>query len=361
MSFFNLFKKKKKKKSDDISDIVDYQSSDNIEDDEEYSTKFGEGRYGFYKDDDNVQQFVFQYENPITNYNTTLKEEFEGVTRDKIGKVSFLNSHPSPLEIFKGYSFYDPKSNPIYDPKTGLTTIDPKDEKKGKWENYEGIYQEWNKDICSNEELVSQYQMWEFYRNFHWYQKEGSSYDEVNGELWIQTMKLLRSFRDKVKEEKYNKNDKSWTDIDIGKIFRQMRLFMIGKKSNQLPNFIWNLDFRPFGYVYIICRNYVKSKGTKTTSKILFENIVMWENGTLHRDGEPQKEYTSLPIWVNWNEIGKFFLSMKTKLKKEDGGIELLKEIGQHIKSKKTFYSKLGETSDFNISTEMIEKFESLK
>ena len=52
---------------------------------------------------------------------------------------------------------------------------------------------------------------------------------------------------------------------------------------------------------------------------------------------------------------------MKTKLRKEKGGIDLLKEIGRYIQSRKTFYNELGEESDFNISTEIIEKFQSLK
>tara|TARA_B100001250_G_scaffold131911_1_gene112651 strand:+ start:1018 stop:2217 length:1200 start_codon:yes stop_codon:yes gene_type:complete len=322
------------------------ETDEDIDDYEDDTDKYDELGYQKMLDKDGNYQYSLQVNNPITNFGKGLKEEFEGEFRKKIYSTSEgMVGLPTPLEEFRGYKFQEEW------------------DENSEWSDWEGQYKEWRREICSDEEVISEFEMWDYFRNYYKvdisYSKE-EPYDERGNEKY-KTMKLLRSFRDEVKEKKYNKKDKSWSELDIGKIFRQMRVFMIGSKTNKLPNFVWKLDFRPFDYSFTICKNYVKWSGTKKTSKILFDNIVMWENGTLHRDGEPQKEYTDFPLWVNWNEIGKFFLSMKSKLKKEEGGIELLKEIGKYIESRKTFYNQLGEESNFNISTVMIEKFESLK
>jgi hypothetical protein len=107
----------------------------------------------------------------------------------------------------------------------------------------------------------------------------------------------------------------------------------------------------------------MKWKGTKRTSQLVFKSICDWENGTLFKDDEPQKQGNDFPLWVKWNEVGKVLLSIKTKLKKEnEGGLEWLKDVvGGYIKERKNFYNSFGEESEFFISDELIGKFESIK
>ena len=362
---WNPFKKKKKKKiedldrlwlnkiinddSIDLDQILDMISNElgikKSELDLEKLFEIDEDFYDF--EEEKSDRFDIEHIDDFTYrrvYGKSLEDEFSKPNRTRISEFP---TDPTPLEEFIGYTFLDGKDSNGND----------------NWEDWEGYLNIWKRELCDNTNFINESEMWNYFRNYYKvdisYSKE-EPYDKSGHEKY-KVMKLLRSYRDDLKKNKYDKTNKNWSEIDIGKVFRQIRVFMVGSKENQIPNFVWKFDFRPFEYSFNLCKDYVKWKGTYKTSKTLFENIMMWENGTLHINNEKQKEYTDFPIWVNWNVVDKFFLSMKTKLRKEKGGIDLLKEIGRYIQSRKTFYNELGEESDFNISTEIIEKFQSLK
>jgi len=97
------------------------------------------------------------------------------------------------------------------------------------------------------------------------------------------------------------------------------------------------------------------------TSKTLFDNVCKWENGEIFREGEPNKEFET-PLWINWNKVGKDFLSLKTKLKKDSPeGLKWLKEtLGEYIRGRKEFYDQFGEESEYFIQVELLNKFKSM-
>tara|TARA_Y100000310_G_scaffold154467_1_gene154033 strand:+ start:150 stop:1457 length:1308 start_codon:yes stop_codon:yes gene_type:complete len=228
-------------------------------------------------------------------------------------------------------------------------------------EREKGYKHYFRKEICKSTEIITDEELVEFHQN-----NSGShtlTWRETRLDELIKIKKIInKTFCIPHKEKHYNKETKSWSDFDINGIFLQIRSLMIVSK-NPLPHYIWKLiSGNPFDRVYRICRDYMKWKGNKKTTQIVFDNVCKWENGEIFREGEPQKEYEH-PLWINWNKVGKDFLSMKTKLKKEgEGGLEWLKDdVGGYIKDRKNFYNSFGDESEYFISDELIGKFERIK
>ena len=229
-------------------------------------------------------------------------------------------------------------------------------------EEEKGYKHYFRKEICKSTEIITDEELVEFHTEYF---TETNSLTYRESRL-VEVNKLKRIINKKFciphKEKHYNTETKSWSDFDINGIFLQIRSLMIVKK-NPFPHYVWKLiDGNPFDRVYRICRDYMKWKGNKKTTQIVFDNVCKWENVGIFREGETQKEYEE-GLWINWNKVGKDFLTMKTKLKKEgEGGLEWLKdEVGEYIKDRKNFYNSFGEESEYYISDELIGKFESIK
>ena len=233
------------------------------------------------------------------------------------------------------------------------------DGKGGVWEGYNKYFRKY---VCSSREIISDEEVIEIHQQYqeeiHPLTNEGTRLIEVN--------KIKRFIHDKMcvplKSDKYDPDTKSWTDFDVTGVIMRVRGHMINT-TNPFPHYVWNIvPGNPFDRIYRICRDYTKWKGTLRTSKTLFDNVCKWENGEIFREGEPNKEF-EIPLWVNWNVVGKVFLSFKTKLKKDSPeGLEWLKEtVGGYIRERKEFYDQFGEDSEYYISDELLEKYSNLK
>ena len=223
----------------------------------------------------------------------------------------------------------------------------------------EGYEKSFRRKICKSKEIITDDELIDF--NSTYYNNLTLRYNKLEKVTELKRI-INKEFCIPLKEKKYKKDTKDWIDFDIYGVFLRVRGLMIDIK-NPLPHYVWKLiDGNPFDRVYRICRDYMKWKGNKKTTQIVFDNVCKWENGEIYREEEPSKEYEH-PLWINWNKVGKDFLSMKTKLKKEkEGGLEWLKDdVGGYIKDRKNFYNSFGEESEFFISDELIGKFESIK
>lgn len=275
-----------------------------------------------------------------------LTKEFKSSCRGKIGK----RGTPSIIEEFRGYEYY-----PDFD--------------NDETEFWEGYLSEWRRKVCSNEEIISEFELWDFHRNYF---SVDQSYRKITidelldsrGQMKFEMMKLMRDdFFKKWKNEYYNKENKNWEEIDVNRIYFQTRSLMLGRQDFPISNYVWFMDNRPFTYSYRLTRDYMKWKCTKRVTKLVFDNVTKWESGKLFKDDEPQSELLNNPLWVNWNLVGKDLSMMKTKLKKEDkGGLEWLRdEVGSYIKERKSFYDDFGRESEYYISEGLISKFKNLK
>ena len=235
------------------------------------------------------------------------------------------------------------------------------EEEREELEEDEGYEKYFRREVCKSKEIITDEELVEFHQN------DGGSNDLTYRETRFNELSEIKRIINKKicipqKEKHYDKETKSWSDFDINGIFLQIRSLMIVMK-NPFPHYVWKLiSGNPFDRVYRICRDYMKWKGNKKTTQIVFDNVCKWENGEIYREEEPSKEYEH-PLWINWNKVGKDFLTMKTKLKKEgEGGLKWLKdEVGGYIKERKNFYNSFGEESEYYISDELIGKFESIK
>ena len=280
-----------------------------------------------------------QFSNKIFLDKEKLKKEFNGRVRKKISQTHTRK----PIEVFRGYNFKpDPDEN--------------------EWEYYEGHYSELRR-ICSNEEIITEYQMWDYHRNYYDVKNIDGIHDS-RGQMWDESLRTMRDSMFKpMKDENYDKTTKTWKDFDIDGVYLQTRSLMLGKPDFPIPNYIHLLDDRPFTYCWTLTRNYMKWKGTKRVTKLVFDNVVKWETGTIFREGERKSKELYEPLWINWNDVGKVFLQMRTKLNKEDkGGYDWLKtDVKDYINSRTSFYENLGETSKYKINDELLSKFEKLK
>ena len=82
-----------------------------------------------------------QFSNTIFIDEEKLRKEFEGRCRKKISSKS---NNPKPIETFRGMIFNQFWSE--------------------DWETYEGHLSELRTVICSNEEIISEFQMWDYHR-----------------------------------------------------------------------------------------------------------------------------------------------------------------------------------------------------
>ena len=231
----------------------------------------------------------------------------------------------------------------------------------GKGGTWEGYYKYFRKFVCSSREIISDEEVIELHQQYreeiHPLTNEGTRLIEVN--------KIKRFIHDKMcvplKSDKYDPDTKSWTDFDVTGVIMRVRGHMINM-TNPFPHYVWNVvPGNPFDRIYRVCRDYNKWKGTMRSSKVLFDNVCKWETGEIFREGEPNKEFET-PLWINWNKVGKDFLSLKTKLKKDSPeGLKWLKEtVGGYIKERKEFYDQFGEESEYFIQDELLNKFKSI-
>lgn len=223
----------------------------------------------------------------------------------------------------------------------------------------EGYEKYFRKEICKSKEQITDDELIEYHMSYI----DNPSEKETR---IIEINKLKRivnkEFCVPLKESKYDKVKKSWDVFDINGVFLRVRGLMIDTK-NPIPSYVWKLiNGNPFDRIYRICKDYMKWSGTKRITKIVFDNVCKWENGEIFREGESQKEY-EYPLWINWNKVGKDFLIMKTKLKKENqGGVDWLKnEVGGYLIERKKYYDSFGSESEYFISDELIEKFDKIK
>ena len=272
-----------------------------------------------------------------------LKKEFKGRCRKKI---SSKQNNPKPIESFRGYDY-----QPDFD--------------DDGWEYYEGQHHELKK-ICSNEEIISEYQMWDYHRNYYDVSSTYSLFGilDSRGQMWDESLRRMRDlFFKPWKEKYYDKKTKTWTDFDIDGVYLQTRSLMLGKPDFPIPNHIHLLDDRPFTYCWRLTRDYMKWKGTKRVTKKVFDNVVKWESGNIFKEGERENKELYESLWIDWNVVGKVFLQMRTKLKKEDkGGYDwLVSDVKDYILNRVSFYDRLGEESSYKITEDLITKYEKLK
>ena len=269
-----------------------------------------------------------------------LKKEYNGRVRKKINNRTI----PKPIERFRGYDF-----QPSY------TSED--------WETYEGYLSELRRVSCSNETIISEFQMWDYHRNYYGVNKFDDLLDS-RGQMWDESLRRMRDLYFKPwKENNYDKPTKTWKDFDIDRIYFQTRSLMLGKPDFPIPNYIHLLDDRPFTYCWRLTRDYMKWKGNKRVTKKVFDNVVKWENGEIFREDEREHKGLYESLWINWNDVGKVFLQMKTKLKKEDkGGLDwLVSDVKDYVLGRVSFYEELGEESKYRIREDLISKIEKLK
>ena len=148
--------------------------------------------------------------------------------------------------------------------------------------------------------------------------------------------------------------------MEITSQFLDIRKLMINT-SNPIPAYVWNLiDGNPFHKIYRMSRDYMHWKKSLSVYKSVFKNICDWEIGTLFRKNESQSKFEE-GLWINWNKIGKDFLSSKSVLKNLDGGLDWLKEeFVLHIERRKGYYDQLKDSNEHIVSDELIQKIRGL-
>ncbi len=227
--------------------------------------------------------------------------------------------------------------------------------------NEEGYINKFRNTICKSLDIITKNDLKEFYQNYTHDWNLLSYRDTRLPEVSNIKREIREIFGKPFKERYYNIETKSWKDFDVNGIFLRVRTKMIDK-INPFPHYVWKLiKGDPFDRFYPNIYKYMKWKGSKRVSKLVFNNVCMWEKGEIFRENEPEKEFEE-PLWINWNCLGSDFLTMKTKLKKEgkDGLQWLKEEVGGHIKSRVPFYKKFGENSGYFITDDLLQKFKEL-
>ena len=94
--------------------------------------------------------------------------------------------------------------------------------------------------------------------------------------------------------------------------------------------------------------------------KKVFKNVCDWELGNLFRENEFQSKYEE-DLWIDWNKVGKDFLSLKSTIKKINGGLDWLKgPFTDHIKLRKNYYNKFTFRNEHIISENIIQSIDNL-
>jgi len=214
-------------------------------------------------------------------------------------------------------------------------------------------------DIGITEEMVSDEELKDLFSEYSSYQ---NLYTKKPSKLIIlnSIKKEIRTNIDNLVKDKYDNISKQWTDFEITFQFLEIRKLMIDT-SNPIQAYVWNLiDGNPFPKIYRVCRDYMKWKKSLSTYKCVFKNITDWEIGTLFKNNEPQSKFEE-GLWVNWNKVGKDFLSSKSEIRNIDGGLEWLhEEFTRHIERRKNYYDQLGYNNEHIISDDLIQKIRRL-
>jgi hypothetical protein len=219
------------------------------------------------------------------------------------------------------------------------------------WKYFRNSYRE---KFGVSEELVPEVKLKSFFREYS-YDNHMQSTDLPKLALLNTIKKNIRSYIDELIKNVYDHKSKSWLDFDVTHEFTQVRMLMIDI-SNPIPGYVWNLiDGNPFYTIYRVCRDYMKWKKSLLIYKIVFKNVCHWESGSLFSEDEILSKYEE-GLWVNWNSIGKDFLSSKNKIMTLNGGLRWLKEeFSEYINQRKTFYDKFTADNNLIFSREIIQ------
>jgi len=224
------------------------------------------------------------------------------------------------------------------------------------WTNFKDSYRI---NFGVPEEMVSDAKLKDFFSEYS--SKENRYSKKPSNLIILNSMKRkIRYYIDDLIKDIYDKKSKGWNDFDITHQFIQVRTLMIDS-SNPIPAYVWNLiDGNPFYRIYRVCRDYMKWKNSLVVYKKVFKNVCYWELGTLFRENDFQSKYEE-GLWINWNKVGKDFFSLKSTIKKIDGGLEWLKgEFSDHIKLKKNYYDQLTFNNEHIISDDFIQIIDGL-
>jgi hypothetical protein len=214
-------------------------------------------------------------------------------------------------------------------------------------------------DIGVPKEMVSDAELKDFFSEYSSYENQ---YSKKPSKLIIlnSMKKEIQSYIDGLIKDKYDEKSKRWNDFEITYQFLEVRTFMIDT-SNPIQSYVWNLiDGNPFYKIYRVCRDYMKWNKSLSGYKSVFKNVCDWEIGTLFRKNESQSKFEE-GLWINWNKVGKDFLSSKSVINEMDGGLEWLKgEFTNHIERRKNYYDQLSDGNEHIISDDLIQKIKGI-
>jgi hypothetical protein len=220
------------------------------------------------------------------------------------------------------------------------------------WQYFKQSYRE---KFGIPEELISEDKLKKFFSEYT-YEDQLQSKNLTKIDSLNEKKKKIRIYVDSLIKNVFDENTSEWREIDITHEFLQVRILMIDI-SNPIPSYIWNLvDGNPFYRVYRVCRDYMKWKNSLDIFRLVFDNVCRWESGSLFSGDEILAKYEE-GLWVNWNRIGRDFISSKNAILELPGGLQWLKgEFSDYIKRRKNFYDKF--TPDNNlVFSEEISKF----
>jgi len=219
------------------------------------------------------------------------------------------------------------------------------------WQYFKHSYRE---KFGIPEELISEEKLRNFFSEYTYDdQVQSKSLSKIYSLNKIK--KNIRTYVDSVIQNVYDEQNNEWKEIDISHEFSQVRILMLDI-SNPIPSYVWNLvDGNPFYSIYRVCRDYMKWKNSLKVFKTVFTNVCRWESGSLFSGDEILSKYEE-GLWVNWNRIGKDFISSKDAILNLDGGLKWLKgEFSDHIKRRKNFYDKFSPENNLILSKEIIQ------
>jgi len=217
----------------------------------------------------------------------------------------------------------------------------------------------YRKEFGVSEEMVSEEKLRNFYSEYTFkddqYSKNPSRLIHLNS-----IKKRIRSYVVDLINNMYDEKSDAWYDFDITHEFMQVRMLMIDI-SNPIPAYVWNLiDGNPFYSIYNVCRDYMKWKKSLIVYKNVFMNVCRWESGSLFSEDEVLSKYEE-GLWVNWNRIGKDFISSKKKIIILNGGLRWLKEeFSEHIKQRKNFYDQFTPENKLIFSEDIIQSINNI-
>jgi hypothetical protein len=224
------------------------------------------------------------------------------------------------------------------------------------WKYFENTYRE---KFGVPEEIVSEDKLKNFFSEYTYDDKQLSKSSSSLTSL-SEIKKAARSYVDDLIKNVYDVKSKTWNDFDVGHEFHQVRMLMIDI-SNPIPAYVWNLvDGNPFYNIYAVCRDYMQWKKSLSIYKKVFKNVCRWESGSLFTEDEILSKYEE-GLWVNWNRIGKDFISSKNKIMTLNGGLRWLKEeFSDHIKRRKSFYDQFTPDNNLIFSEDIIQSINNM-